>query len=411
MYRLLLLFLFMSVNSLWCGYKFEVSFQEGERTHHQVFVFDDKNAAESFKVFYSSLFGSSNRDVQKFSYDYHECQNYLTQHLVSTWTSQEEDGFESLTGLDQDENIDLRSSQLTMDAAQWVVNDPRYFRTFSDFRIVDKIVGVLSSGVLKREKRYQGMPGFERFERDLMSNVAMVSLQNILCAEQSVDEKIARLQREKNLPKDFLCNGREEALKWLLTNDKGHKPHAMHKGLVFRGFNPFAGEKSLVFKEGDVWKIGPTLEGFFEKGLEPLYGRFEDGFEEDMDQDPFGLTGPISMRMSGTESGNSGITSAYGSSCTIKRGIAEQYANKQGSVIFLLDLGTLETAHAVYKTFPTNRLGQVNVEETIPADCIVGVWPTADKGTFIPNPNYQKSEPTVYNIRLPIGKFDIKDVS
>lgn len=44
----------------------------------------------------------------------------------------------------------------------------------------------------------------------------------------------------------------------------------------------------------------------------PLYGRFEDGFEEDMNQDHFGLAGPMSMRMNGTDGkGQQALTEAH----------------------------------------------------------------------------------------------------
>lgn len=51
----------------------------------------------------------------------------------------------------------------------------------------------------------------------------------------------------------------------------------------------------------------------------------------------------------------------------------------------------------------------MNIEEAIPASGIVGVWPTEAKGTFIPDPYYHKSDPTVYNVSLR-GAFEIKEV-
>ena len=125
-----------------------------------------------------------------------------------------------------------------------------------------------------------------------------------------------------------------------------------------------------------------------------------------MEKDRFQLKGPMSIRMNGTES--AGATSAYGSSCTIDHTIAVLYAKSSGSVVFFLDVRAMDNAHTVFKIFPTNRLQQVNVEDTIKGSRIVGVWPVADTSTFIPNPHYQGLGSIVCQVALPKGAFQIE---
>lgn len=204
--------------------------------------------------------------------------------------------------------------------------------------------------------------------------------------EKSVTHAIKAVKEDADLA--VLAKGKnEETLRWLLTNEHGHKARPLIRGCFFRGYTSATGIP-LVEKDKDG-RLKPSTESlsYFENGMSPRHGRKEDGLSEEADIDFLG--GQPSLALAGIKGG---VTGGWGNSCTRKVAIAKKYAKGPNSAIFLIDSDHPDViAHDV-----GGQLDQVNLETT-PGKCIRGVWHPDYPDQFIPNTRYEHTTPTPEN--------------